>query len=101
MTLTPLHSHRQGLLVLALLAAVAGSIACQSTAVGQLVPGTQIQTTIRPGVWMQDSGGIVGTSVGIYDSGDPSDTFSAKSSLALNIPPTTPIRPGRLRIHAL
>lgn len=90
MTPTQPHSHRRGSLALALSAAVAGSIAWQSIAVGQLVPGTQIQTTIRPGVWMQYSGGIVGTAVGIYDSGDPSDTFSRETSLALNIPPTTP-----------
>ncbi len=61
----------------------------QSLALGQLVPGTQIQTAIRPGVWIQYSGGA-GTAVGIYDSGDPADTFSRDTALGLNIPPTTP-----------
>ena len=58
---------------------------------GQLSPGTQIQTTIRPGVWLQYSTSTVAaTAVGIYDSGDPADTMSRDTALALGIRPTTP-----------
>jgi hypothetical protein len=89
MTLIQFDFRRLAPLALAATAAIL--IGGHSTALGQLVPGTQIQTTIRPAVWMQYSGGIVGTAVGIYDSGDPSDTFSRETSLALNIPPTTPV----------
>ena len=94
MTLTQLGFRRRAAIFL--LATAFVSIGWQSAALGQLVPGTQIQTTIRPAVWTQYSGGIVGTAVGIYDSGDPSDTFSRETSLALNVPPTTPVpaQPG-------
>jgi hypothetical protein len=65
-------------------------LATASKLCAQVAPGTQIQTTIRPIVWTQYSGGG-GTSVAIFDTGDPSDTLSRETALADGLVPITPV----------
>jgi hypothetical protein len=57
-----------------------------------------IDTDIRPAVWLQYSGATGSANqtvaVGIFDSGDPSDTLSRETASTLTLPPVTPINPA-------
>lgn len=59
----------------------------------QLVPGTRIETRVRPAVTLQYNGGA-GVAVGIMDTGDPRLTFSRETGRLLGIGPVTPINPS-------
>jgi hypothetical protein len=66
-------------------------------ATGQVAEG-QIQTRIRPIVYLRYSGTVGGTpetrtAVGIFDTGDPADTFSRETASLLGIPAVTPLNP--------
>lgn len=78
----------------ALAAAVLGALSNMPPAWAQLAPGTQIQTTIRPMIYTQYGAGPFGadqTAVGIFDTGDPSETLSRETSARLGVGVVTPM----------
>jgi hypothetical protein len=76
-------------------------LAFASHATAVVVNGN-IETTVRPGAWLTYSGatGSVNqtTAVGIFDSGDPSDTLSRETASRLGLAPVTPINPNAAAI---
>lgn len=75
-------------------AAVLAGMYSSPAAQAQLAPGTQIQTNLRPMVYLQYGGGPVGadqTAVGIFDSGDPSETLARETAVRLGINVVTPL----------
>jgi len=58
----------------------------------------QIETNIRPIVWLRYSGTTGGTpetrtAVGIFDTGDPCDTLSRETAALFGLTPSTPLHP--------
>jgi len=62
-----------------------------------LAPGTQIETRLRPIVWLQYGAGPFAadqTAVGIFDSGDPAETLARETAVRLGVPVVTPLHAG-------
>lgn len=83
-------------LLLALVGAIGLTVTLFSPVFAQnvLAPGTQIETRLRPAVWLRYGGGPFGadqTAVGIFDSGDPAETLSRETSVLLGAGVVTPL----------
>lgn len=63
-----------------------------------VVPGTNIEASIRPIVWTRYSGAPVpggnNTVLAIWDTGDPWETMSRQTAMQLNLAPGSPMIPG-------
>ena len=58
-----------------------------------IIVNGNIETEIRPAIWMNYSGAAGSTAVGIWDSGDSRETLSRESAALLTLTPTSPINP--------
>ncbi len=78
---------------------LAAAVVVVTTAVeAAVVPGTNIEASVRPIVWTRYSGAPVpggnNTVVAIWDTGDPWETMSRETAMYLGLPATTPLVPG-------